>query len=120
MKKPGCLTAGPHSHHTGFRRQSYATSDPCPNSMFWLDMNLPLSDEFEIEKQVRYIQGCTDLQELRHLAVELLRFSTLQARVSSQLVLQAAEIEADMIGLGEPTAEHHRMAEEILAQRASS
>lgn len=120
MKKPGCLTAGPHSHHTGSLRLPYDTSDPCPNSMFWLDMNLPLSDEFEIEKQVRYIQGCTDLQELRHLAVELLRFSTLQAHVSSQLVLQAAEIEADMIGLGEPTAEHHRMAEEILAQRASS
>ena len=110
MKKPGCLTAGPHSHHTGFRRQSYATSDPCPNSMFWLDMNLPLSDEFEIEKQVRYIQGCTDLQELR--------FSSLQAHISSQLVLQTAEMEADMIG--EPTAEHQQLAAEILAQRASS
>jgi len=120
MKKPGCLTAGPHSHHTGLRRHTYAISDPCLNSMFWLDMNLPLSDEFEIEKQVRYIQACENLEELRNVAVELLRFSTLQAHVSSQLVLQAAEIEADMIGIGEPTAEHHRMAEEILAQRASS
>ena len=88
--------------------------------MFWLDLNLSLSDQFEVEKQVRYIQACDDLEELRNVAVELLRFSTLQAHVSSQLVLQAAEIEADMIGLGEPTAEHHRMAEEILAQRASS
>jgi hypothetical protein len=88
--------------------------------MFWLDMNLSLSDQFEVEKQVRYIQGCTDLQELRHLAVELLRFSMTQAHVSNQLITQVAEIEADMIGLGEPTAEHHRMAEEILAQRASS
>jgi hypothetical protein len=88
--------------------------------MFWLDMNLSLSDQFEVEKQVRYIQGCTDLQELRHLAVELLRFSMTQAHVSNQLITQMAEIEADMIGLGEPTAEHHRMAEEILAQRASS
>ena len=118
MKKPGCLTAGPHSHHTGSRRHTYAISDPCLSSMFWLDLNLSLSDQFEIEKQVRYIQGCTDLQELRHLAVELLRFSSLQAHISSQLVLQTAEMEADMIG--EPTAEHQQLAAEILGQRASS
>jgi hypothetical protein len=43
-----------------------------------------------------------------------------QAHVSNQLITQMAEIEADMIGIGEPTAEHYAMAEEILAQRASS
>jgi len=120
MKKPGCLTAGPHSHHTGSRRQIYATSDPCLSSMFWLDLNLSLSDQFEVEKQVRYIQACDDLEELRNVAVELLRFSMTQAHVSNQLITQVAEIEADMIGIGEPTAEHYAMAEEILAQRASS
>ena len=50
--------------------------------MFWLDLNLPLSDEFEIEKQVRYIQASTDLNELRHIATELLRFSMIQSHVS--------------------------------------
>ena len=120
MKKPGCLTAGPHSHHTGLLRHTYAISDPCLSSMFWLDLNLSLSDQFEVEKQVRYIQACEDLEELRNVAVELLRFSMTQAHVSNQLITQVAEIEADMIGIGEPTAEHHRMAEEILAQRASS
>ena len=33
--------------------------------MFWLDLNLSLSDEFEVEKQVRYIQACSDIEELR-------------------------------------------------------
>lgn len=92
--------------------------------MFWLDLNLSLSDEFEIEKQVRYVRACTDIEELRSLTVALLRFATQQAHVSNQLVAQVAEIESDLIGLGhcpEPTAEHHRMAAEILgAQRASS
>lgn len=92
--------------------------------MFWLDLNLPLFDEFEIEKQVRHVRACTDIEELRDLTVALLRFATQQAHVSNQLVKQVAEIEADLIGLGhcsEPTAEHRRVAAEILAaQRASS
>ncbi|MEY2643638.1 MAG: hypothetical protein RLZZ611_287 [Cyanobacteriota bacterium] len=86
--------------------------------MFWLDFNLSLDDEFEIEKQVRYIQASTDINELRHIASELLRFSMLQAHVSNQLVTQAAEAEA---ATGFPvTAEHEAWAAEILAQRASS
>jgi hypothetical protein len=57
--------------------------------MFWLDFNLSLSDEFEVEKQVRYIQASTDIDELRTIATELLRFATVQAHVSNQLVNQA-------------------------------
>ena len=86
--------------------------------MFWLDFNIPLSDEFEIEKQVRYVRACTDIKELRSVTIALLRFATQQAHVSNQLVAQVAEIESDLIGLGhcpEPTAEHHAMATEILA-----
>lgn len=88
--------------------------------MFWLDLNLSLSDQFEVEKQVRYIQACDDLQELRHLAVELLRFSMTQAHVSNQLVTQVAEMECVAMGT-ELTAEHYAMADEILASyRANS
>ena len=105
-------------------RHSYSRADLRLDVMFWLDLNLSLSDEFEVEKQVRYIQACSDIEELRSLTVALLRFATQQAHVSHQLVTQVAEIESDLIGLGhcpEPTAEHHRMAAEILgAQRASS
>lgn len=50
--------------------------------MFWLDFNVSLADEFEVERQVRYIQASTDLNELRHIATELLRFSSMQAHVS--------------------------------------
>lgn len=86
--------------------------------MFWLDFNLSLADEFEVERQVRYIQASTDLNELRHIATELLRFSTLQAHVSHQLVAQVAEIEC---AAGCPvTAEHEAWAAELIAQRASS
>lgn len=86
--------------------------------MFWLDFNLSLDDEFEVEKQVRYIQASTDINELRHIASELLRFSMLQAHVSHQMVAQVAEAEATA---GCPvTAEHEAWAAEILAQRASS
>ena len=86
--------------------------------MFWLDFNLSLDDEFEIEKQVRYIQASTDINELRHIASELLRFSMLQAHVSNQLVTQVAEAG---VAAGCPvTAEHEAWAAEILAQRASS
>jgi hypothetical protein len=92
--------------------------------MFWLDFSIPLDNEFEIEKQVRHIQASTDIDELRHIAVALVRFCMQQAHVSSQIVTQMAEIEADMISAGhiaEPTAEHQRMAAEILAaHRASS
>ena len=87
--------------------------------MFWLDFNLSLSDEFEVEKQVRHIQGCTDIEELRSLSVALLRMSMQYAHVSNQLVTQVAEMECAVMGT-EPTAEHYAMAEEILAQRASS
>jgi hypothetical protein len=87
--------------------------------MFWLDFNLSLSDEFEVEKQVRYIQGCTDVEELRSLSVALLRMSMQYAHVSNQLVTQVAEMECSAMST-EPTAEHYAMAEEILAQRASS
>ena len=84
--------------------------------MFWLDFNLSLSDEFEVEKQVRYIQASTDIDELRTIATELLRFATVQAHVSNQLVTQVAEIEA---GMGCPvTAEHEAWAAEILAEQA--
>jgi len=84
--------------------------------MFWLDFNLSLSDEFEVEKQVRYIQASTDIDELRTIATELLRFATVQAHVSNQLVTQVAEIEARM---GCPvTAEHEAWAADLLAQRA--
>jgi hypothetical protein len=86
--------------------------------MFWLDFNLSLSDEFEVEKQVRYIQASTDIDELRTIATELLRFATVQAHVSNQLVTQVAEIEA---GMGCPvTAEHEAWAADLLAQRACS
>lgn len=87
--------------------------------MFWLDLNLPLSDEFEVEKQVRYIQGCSDLHELRALCVALLRFTTQQTHVSNQLVHQVAAMEQKT---GCPvTPEHEAWAAEILAsQRASS
>lgn len=88
--------------------------------MFWLDFNLSLSDEFEIEKQVRYIQGCTDVEELRHLAIALLRMSMQYAHVSNQLVTQVAEMECVAMGT-DPTAEHYAMADEILASyRANS
>lgn len=86
--------------------------------MFWLDFNLSLADEFEVERQVRYIQASTDINELRHIASELLRFSMLQAHISHQMVVQVAEAEE---AAGCPiTAEHEAWAAEILAQRASS
>ena len=86
--------------------------------MFWLDFNLSLADEFEVERQVRYLQACEDINQLRHIASELLRFSMLQAHVSHQLVAQVAESEA---AAGCPiTAEHEAWAAEILAQRASN
>jgi hypothetical protein len=84
--------------------------------MFWLDFNISLADEFEIEKQVRYIQASTDIHELRHIASDLLRFATVQAHLSHQLVTQVAEIEA---AAGCPvTAEHEAWAAEILAEQA--
>lgn len=86
--------------------------------MFWLDFNISLADEFEVERQVRYIQASTDLNELRHIATELLRFSSVQAHVSHQLVAQVAKAEC---AAGCPvTAEHEAWAAELIAQRASS
>jgi hypothetical protein len=84
--------------------------------MFWLDLNLPLSEQFEVEKQVRYIQASTNLDELRTIAVNLLRFSAIQAQVSHQLVCQVAEQEKAQ---GCPVTDEHRAwAAELLAQRA--
>ena len=86
--------------------------------MFWLDFTLSLADEFEVERQVRYLQACEDINQLRHIASKLLRFSMLQAHVSHQLVAQVAESET---AAGCPiTAEHEAWAAEILAQRASN
>lgn len=86
--------------------------------MFWLDFNISLADEFEIEKQVRYIQASTDIHELRHIASDLLRFAIVQAHLSHQLVTQVAEIEA-AAGCS-VTAEHEAWAADLLAQRACS
>jgi len=92
--------------------------------MFWIDFEIPLSDQFEIEKGCRHIIDTDNIEELKTLACSLLRFAMQSANISNQLVNQMAEVESDLLSLGHvqaPTAEHHRIAAELLAdQRASS
>ena len=53
--------------------------------MAWLKFSLSLEDEIEVEKQVRQIRGCNDIEELRDLAEQTFRALALKTYLVSQL-----------------------------------
>lgn len=68
--------------------------------MAWLDLELPLHDELEVEKQVRAIQQCDDLDQLRTVAASLLRFAALRESLFQQALEQLADAEAMLMQAG--------------------
>lgn len=61
--------------------------------MGWLNLELPLHEELEVEKHVRAILECEDLDHLRDLAARLLRSWAMQSDISAQLIAQLADCE---------------------------
>lgn len=53
--------------------------------MAWLRLALPLEDEIEVEKQIRQIRDCNDIEELRDLAEQTFRALALKTYLVSQL-----------------------------------
>ena len=77
--------------------------------MAWLNLQLPLHEELEVEKQVWAIRDCDDLERVKELAVQMLRAWASQADITSQLIQQLADAEAMLFeaGLGEPVDEEY-------------
>ena len=83
--------------------------------MGWIDGALPLHRQLDVEQEVRTILACNDLEAVRNLAAFLLRYAALQTHTSAQLVQQLAAAEHQN-GLAAPTDEHHRWAQELIAE----
>lgn len=77
--------------------------------MAWLNLQLPLHEELEVEKQCRAIRECTDLDRLQELAVQMLRLWASQSDITAQLIMQLGEAEALLAqaGLGDPVDDHY-------------
>jgi hypothetical protein len=83
--------------------------------MGWLRFGLPLEEELEVEKQIRGLRACNDLESVRRFAEQAFRAWVEQVDVNGQLIEQLAEAEAknDQALGGEPSEEHLRWAREI-------
>jgi len=68
--------------------------------MAWLNLELPLHEELEIEKHVRVIRDCDDINELRHLAASLLRAWAQQSDITAQLIAQISGCEVMLAKAG--------------------
>jgi|GEM_PF-994981 len=68
--------------------------------MAWLNLDLPLHEELEIEKNVRVILDCDDLDELRKLAASLLRAWAQQSDLTAQLIAQISGCEVILAKAG--------------------
>lgn len=90
--------------------------------MGWLRFGLPLEEELEVEKQVRQLRACSDLEAVRKFAEHAFRAWACQVDINGQLIDQLAEAESllDGPGRGEPSEEHLRWAREIAADLALS
>lgn len=84
--------------------------------MAWLRFGLPLEEEWEVEKQVRAIRECDDLDTLRSIAEQAFRAWCQQSDVVAQLIGQIAEAEVLLAQAGfceEPDPEYVRWAREL-------
>lgn len=84
--------------------------------MGWLSFDLPLHEELEVEKAVRQIQQCDDINALRHIAEQAYRAWITQTDIASQLIQQLGDAEALMASAGmiePPNEEHLEWAREL-------
>ena len=77
--------------------------------MAWLNFNLPLEEELEVEKQARLIRDCDDVDRLRDIAEQAFRAWAQQTDIVTQLIQQLADAEVLLAqaGLGEPVDEEY-------------
>lgn len=54
--------------------------------MAWLNFGLPLEEELEVEKQVRVIRACEDLEQLRSITEQSFRAWVQQTDIVRQLI----------------------------------
>lgn len=87
--------------------------------MAWLNFNLPLHEELEVEKHARMIRDCEDLAKLREIAEQAFRAWCTQADITNQLLGQIADCEVTLANLGvieEPDPEYLQWARELYPQ----
>lgn len=76
--------------------------------MAWLNLALALEEELEVEKHARVIRHCDDVDQLREIAERTFRAWCQQVDITSQLIRQLAELEADAAILtGNEIDEHY-------------
>lgn len=68
--------------------------------MAWLEFNLSLEEELEVEKAVRQIRACDDIDELQRIAEQAYRAWVQQTDIVAQLIPQLADAEAHLAQLG--------------------
>jgi hypothetical protein len=84
--------------------------------MAWLRYGLPVEEAWEVEKQVRLIRDCNDLDKLRTIAEQAFRAWCNQTDITCQLISQVAEAEAALAQLGvmdEPDPQYLAWAREL-------
>lgn len=83
-----------------FRHPFYATRILRLSTMGWLSFDLPLHEELEVEKAVRQIQQCSDVERLRQIAADAYRAWVTQSDIAAQLISQLADAEAMLASAG--------------------
>lgn len=68
--------------------------------MAWLNLQLPLHEELEVEKAVRTIMDSEDLDTLRTLAADTYRAWAMQCDITTQLIQQLADCEVMLAQAG--------------------
>lgn len=89
--------------------------------MGWLSFELPLHEELEVEKAVRQIQQCDDLERIRAIAIDAYRAWITQTDIAAQLIHQLADAEA-MLGeaglIEKPDDQYLQWARELYPEHA--
>ncbi|QDP66391.1 MAG: hypothetical protein Unbinned1819contig1001_37 [Prokaryotic dsDNA virus sp.] len=63
----------------------------------WMIVNQSLEEELELERSVREVEGCADVEILKGLTVALVRQHWHQTRLLKQAVGRVAELDAGML-----------------------
>ena len=84
--------------------------------MGWLNFDLPLHEELEVEKAARQIQQCNDIDQLRRIAEQAYRAWVTQSDVAAQLIHQLGDAEAMLADAGlieKPDEQYLQWAREL-------
>lgn len=75
-----------------------------PATKSWMQIDIPLSQELQLEATIREVSGHRDMQKVRDLCASLIRQNFYQQRLLSSAISHISELEA-LIYIGSQTSD---------------